>query len=415
MRWLTITMVCASCAACMTPQASNQNRSEGYVSEKVYRVKASPRVAHGKIRKGGGRHVVGKPYVVKGKRYYPKDDPNYDRKGVASWYGKAFRGRLTANGEIFDPDHLSAAHPTLPLPSYVRVTNLENGSSIIVRVNDRGPFHRGRIIDVSSKAADMLDLKPRGTGTVQVQYVGRAGLGGHDMPFLMASYTKKSDRFPAVNPDRQFATGLMVASARDHLRSDEQSLWSTQTIFAGRTPSASYQTGTSAAVALQTFEQLVMLSEIGGRTFERPSKYALADGLGGDADVKYCLNADTDDGVRDMCEVQVLPLPGVDRSKRLTGVISIRRRRSCQRGHGWRGTQRFSRGVRKAPAAAACSPAALTEEVFSTVRFWRRSCSACRSKMHHLIACVLPQTVGRWLDDADLLDQPALNGPALGR
>jgi len=360
LRWLAITMICASCAACTTPQAPNQNRGKGYVSEKVYGVKTSPRVAHGKIRKGGGRYVVGKPYVVKGQRYYPKEDPNYDKKGVASWYGKASRGRLTANGEIYDPDHLSAAHPTLPLPSYARVTNLENGSSLIVRVNDRGPFHRGRIIDVSSKAADMLDLKHRGTGTVQVQYVGRAGLGGHDMPYLMASYTKKSDRFPADNPEPQIATGLMVASMRDHLRNDSQSLSSTQTIFAGNTPSASYQTGTSAAVALQTFEQIVTLPEIDRRTFERPSEYALADGMGGDADVKYCLDADIDDGVRDMCEVQVLPLPGVDRNKRLTGVISIRRRRSCRRGHGWRGTRSFLSRDHKASAAAARSQTVIT-------------------------------------------------------
>ena len=220
--------------------------------------------------------MVGKPYVVKGKRYYPKEDPNYDRKGVASWYGSAFRGRRTANGEIFDPDHLSAAHPTLPLPSYVRVTNLENGSSLIVRVNDRGPFHRGRIIDVSSKAADMLDLKPRGTGTVQVQYVGRARLGGHDMSYLMASYIKKSDRFPAVNPEPQIATGVLVASKQskgDHLRSDGQSLWSTQTNFAGNTSTSSYQTATSAAAAFQTVEQFVTLPEIDHITFERPSEY----------------------------------------------------------------------------------------------------------------------------------------------
>ncbi|WP_341487129.1 septal ring lytic transglycosylase RlpA family protein [Pararhizobium sp. A13] len=349
LRWLAITMVCCSCAACTTTQAPN---SKGYISEKVYGVKAGPRVAYGKkIPKGRGRYMVGKPYVVKGKRYYPKEEPNYDKKGVASWYGSAFRGRLTANGEIYDPDHLSAAHPTLPLPSYVRVTNLENGSSLIVRVNDRGPFHHGRIIDVSSKAADMLDLKHRGTGAVRVQYVDHARLAGHDMPYLMASYVKKSDRFPVVNPEPQIATGVMVAyqSLGDHLRSDGQSLWSTQTNFAGNTPSASYQTGTSAAAAFQTFEQFVMLPEIGHITFERPSEYALANGLGGDADVKYCLDENIDDGVRGMCEVQVLPLPGVNRNKRLTGVISIRRRRSCRRGHRWRGTQSFFPRVHKAP------------------------------------------------------------------
>ncbi|WP_376743105.1 septal ring lytic transglycosylase RlpA family protein [Ensifer canadensis] len=301
LRWLAITMVCASCATCTSTQAPHKNRSNGYTSEIVHGVKASTRGAYGKnIRKGGGRYMVGKPYVVKGKRYYPKEDPNYDKKGVASWYSPAFRGRRTANGEIYDPDHLSAAHPTLPLPSYVRVTNLENGSSLIVRVNDRGPFHRGRIIDVSSKAAELLDLKPRGTGAVQVQYVGRARLGGQDMPYLMASFVKKGDRFPAVNPDPQIATGLLVASKQakgDHSRSDGQPLGP-------------------------------MLPEIGHVTFERPSEYAWAGGLGGDADVKYCLDKDIDFGARDMCEIQVIPLPSWDRDRRLIGVISIRRRRS---------------------------------------------------------------------------------------
>ncbi|MCA1407311.1 septal ring lytic transglycosylase RlpA family protein [Ensifer sp. IC3342] len=367
-RWLAIIIVCACCAACTTTQAPDTRSSKGYVSGKPYSVKASPRAAHRKnIRKAGGRYVVGKPYVVKGKRYYPKEDPNYDRKGVASWYSSAFRGRLTANGEVYYPNHLSAAHTTLPLPSYVRVTNLENGSSLIVRVNDRGPYHKGRIIDLSSKAAEMLDLKHRGTASVRVQYVGRARLGGHDMPYLMASYVKKGDRFPAVNPEPQIATGVMVA--QNHLRRDGQSLWSTQTNLAGNGPSASYQTASNAAAALQTFEQPVMLPEIGPVTFERQSEYtpsvsrntaiASADQEIGfmsevhrrvgmitaeatvrdvvTPDVKYCLGEESDDGVRDTCELQVLPLPGVDRNKRLTGA-TIRRRRSCQSGYRWRGT-----------------------------------------------------------------------------
>ena len=344
LRWLAITMVCCSCAACTTTQAPD---SKGYISEKAYGVKAGPRVAYGKkIHKGGGRYMIGKPYVVRGKRYHPKEEPNYDKKGVASWYGSAFRGRPTANGEIYDPDHLSAAHPTLPLPSYVRVTNIENGSSLVVRVNDRGPFHHGRIIDLSSKAADMLDLKHRGTGPVRVQYVDHARLGEDDMPYLMASYVKQSRRFPVVDPP-QIATGLMVAyqSLGDRLRSDGQSLWSTQTNFAGITPSASYQTATNAAAAFQTFEQFVMLPAIGHITFERPSEYALANGLGGDTDVDYCLEENSDDGVRGICEVQVLPLPG--RNKRLTGVISISRRRRS----GWRGTPSSLPDAHKAPQA----------------------------------------------------------------
>ncbi|MCA1371365.1 septal ring lytic transglycosylase RlpA family protein [Bradyrhizobium sp. BRP14] len=269
-------MICFCCAACTTTQGPINYRSKGYVSEKLDGVTASPRAAYGKkVPKRGGRYVVGKPYIVKGKRYYPKEDPKYDRKGVASWYGSAFRGSRTANGEVYDPDHLSAAHPTLPLPSYVRVTNLENGSSVILRVNDRGPYHKGRIIDVSRKAADMLDLKHGGTASVRVQYVGRARLGGHDMPYLMASYVKKGDRFPDVNPAPQVATGVMVAlnqSTGDHLRSDSQALWTTQTNRAGNRPSALARQGTNAAAAFRPFEQLVMLPEIGPITFERPSE-----------------------------------------------------------------------------------------------------------------------------------------------
>jgi rare lipoprotein A len=335
-RWLAITMVCACCATCTTTQAPNKDRSKGFISEKVDGVKASSRAAHGRnIRKAGGRYIVGKPYIVKGKRYYPKDDPNYDKNGVASWYGSAFHGRLTANGEVYDMDHLAAAHPTLPLPSYVRVTNLENGSSLIVRVNDRGPYHKGRIIDVSSKAADMLDLKHRGTASVRVQYVGRARLGGDDTPYLMASYVKKWDRFPDITVP-QIATDVIVASSQstgDHLRSDSHSLWSTQTNLAGNTPSASYQTGTIAAAALQTFEQLVMLPEIGPTTFGRPPEYPPSTSR-----KKYCLDEDSDGGVRDTCEVQVLPLPGVNRNMRLTGVLPIRRRRSRLSGYRWRRT-----------------------------------------------------------------------------
>ncbi|PTM99056.1 septal ring lytic transglycosylase RlpA family protein [Mycoplana dimorpha] len=174
LKCLAVTTMCAFCA-CPTSQAPAKEGGKGYNNHKAQVAKASVRTSNRKqLRKGGGRYVVGKAYVVRGKRYNPKQDRDYDSKGIASWYGAGFHGRLTANGEIFDKDHLSAAHSTLPLPSYVRVTNLENRSSLIVRVNDRGPFHKGRIIDLSSKAADLLDLKKRGTATVRVQYVGLA-------------------------------------------------------------------------------------------------------------------------------------------------------------------------------------------------------------------------------------------------
>ena len=108
------------------------------------------------VPKGGGTYRVGSPYVVGGQTYFPQDDPHYHAEGLASWYGDDFHGRYTANGELFDTNGISAAHPTLPLPSYVRVTNLTNGRSIIVRVNDRGPYVGNRIIDVSTRAANLL-------------------------------------------------------------------------------------------------------------------------------------------------------------------------------------------------------------------------------------------------------------------
>src|SRR5215470_13757652 len=125
-----------------------------------YGVAASPRVVQPgePVPKGGGAYRVGRPYMVAGRLYVPEENPNYRAEGLASWYGEDFHGRLTANGEVFDMESISAAHPTLPMPSYVRVTNLGNGRSIVVRVNDRGPYHSDRLIDVSSKAARLLDF-----------------------------------------------------------------------------------------------------------------------------------------------------------------------------------------------------------------------------------------------------------------
>lgn len=130
--------------------------------------------------KGGGYYTVGKPYEIAGTLYTPREDPSYDRVGSASWYGELFHGRRTANGEIYDMDSLSAAHPTLPLPVYARVTNLNNGRSIVVRINDRGPYVRDRIIDLSRRSAELLGFRSHGTATVRVKYLGRAPLNGDD-------------------------------------------------------------------------------------------------------------------------------------------------------------------------------------------------------------------------------------------
>lgn len=187
-----------------------QKRSTEYFSEAEYGVKASPRVSLLKsgLPRGGGRDQLGRPYKVRGKWYHPKEDRDYRKAGLASWYGDAFHGRLTANGEIYDMTHLTAAHPTMPLPSYARVTNTENGSSVIVRVNDRGPYSDGRIIDLSKRAAEMLGYTRSGTAKVQVEYVGRAPLHGQDDQFLMASY-QPGNRAP--DPSDGLPDGVMIA------------------------------------------------------------------------------------------------------------------------------------------------------------------------------------------------------------
>ncbi len=168
-------------------------------SSSTYGVKGSPRVTTSKkVRKGGGRYQIGKPYKIKGKWYRPKDQPGYNKVGMASWYGPNFHGRLTANGEVYDQYSLSAAHPTLPLPSYARVTNLENGSTVTVRINDRGPFSNKRIIDLSAQASKLLGYQKKGLTKVRVKYLGKARMDGLDAKYLMASY--KPGRGQRVNP-----------------------------------------------------------------------------------------------------------------------------------------------------------------------------------------------------------------------
>jgi rare lipoprotein A len=154
-----------------------------------YGVSSSPRVVEfgEPVPKGGGTYRVGKPYTVAGRVYVPEEDVNYREEGLASWYGDDFHGRLTANGEVFDMGSLTAAHPTLPMPCYARVTNLANGKSLIVRVNDRGPYHGNRLIDVSNKAAELLEFKGNGVARVRVEYVARAPLEGSDDRQLMAT------------------------------------------------------------------------------------------------------------------------------------------------------------------------------------------------------------------------------------
>jgi len=143
------------------------------------------------IPKGGGIYKVGEPYQIDGLWHTPRAEPDYDRLGIASYYAADFHGRRTANGEIFDMWALSAAHPTLPLPCLVYVTNMENGRTLLLRVNDRGPYVNNRVIDVSRASARYLGFEARGTAQVRVRYAGRALLTGDD---------RQEQRFLASQP-----------------------------------------------------------------------------------------------------------------------------------------------------------------------------------------------------------------------
>jgi rare lipoprotein A len=158
------------------------------------------------VPKGGGSYKVGQPYQLNGRTYYPNENPNYRGEGIASWYGPDFHGRETANGEVYDMHGISAAHTTMPIPSYARVTNLDNGRSIIVRVNDRGPYVANRIIDLSIGTAKALDFYSRGLARVRVEYVGRAPLQGTDDSMLLATLRQGG---PAPVPSL-----VMVAAAK---------------------------------------------------------------------------------------------------------------------------------------------------------------------------------------------------------
>ena len=163
-----VALLCASCAG-----AERASDRFGLPSPRV--------VADGQpIPKGGGIYKLGEPYQIDGQWFTPQEDSSYDRIGSASYYAHEFHGRRTANGEIFDMWALTAAHPTLPLPCYVYVTNLQNGRTLLLRVNDRGPYARSRLIDVSKSAARDLAFEQRGTTPVRVRYAGPAPLSGDD-------------------------------------------------------------------------------------------------------------------------------------------------------------------------------------------------------------------------------------------
>lgn len=228
-----LALLAANCANQPTgPGRQHTSKEIGAFSHPKYG-KASPRVVglDDDAPKGGGRYQVGRPYTVAGRRYVPREKPEgYSVSGLASWYGIAFHGRKTANGEVYDRNSVSAAHPTMPLPSYARVTNLNNNHSIIVRVNDRGPYHAGRVVDLSEKTANLLQFRHIGTARVKVDYLGPAGLAGSDDTRLIASLsTNGPARAPAGGTSTTMVASIEpVATARPQRNSSLLSFTSQQ-------------------------------------------------------------------------------------------------------------------------------------------------------------------------------------------
>lgn len=181
--WLIILLFLAACSSSMRPIGRMPDNDE------------LPTGSQGVVRK------VGKPYKIAGVWYYPKEDPHYDEVGYASWYGSDFHGKKTANGELYNMNSLTAAHKTLPLPTFVKVTNLANGRTIILRVNDRGPFVKGRIIDISRRGAQLLGFDRQGVTKVRVQAVDENGNlpRGRRAQTVVASNTKQTRQGQAIN------------------------------------------------------------------------------------------------------------------------------------------------------------------------------------------------------------------------
>jgi rare lipoprotein A len=216
--------VAALLAACSSG-SSGGSTSDTY--DPRWGVSSSPRVVDGNVPvpKGGGVYKVGNPYQVGGLWYFPRHEPGYDQTGVASWYGPGFHGRRTSNGEVFDMYALTAAHKTLPMPSYAYVTNLESGRTILVRINDRGPYVNDRLIDLSKASAEALGYGGQGLVRVRVRYAGAAPLDGND---------GRESRFLASQPWHTF--GGRIATSSTAPRYPEGPAPPSHDVYAGQQP-----------------------------------------------------------------------------------------------------------------------------------------------------------------------------------
>lgn len=195
---IALAALCGTLAACAsTPEPRTATASPVQRTTAVSRA-ATPPPANTVRPTGRVEPRVGNPYQINGRTYVPAFDDAYDRTGIASWYGPGFHGRLTASGEVFDENLLTAAHTTLPIPSLVEVTNVENGRTVIVRLNDRGPFVDDRIIDLSRAAAHQLGFLGSGLAHVRVRYLGPVdGPGVSAPPVIFTASTAADDPIAA--------------------------------------------------------------------------------------------------------------------------------------------------------------------------------------------------------------------------
>ena len=186
---LSSCLMAAACASMPEPrEASTPQRTTA-----VVRAAPSPSVTQPARPSGRIEPRVGNPYQINGRTYVPAFDDSYDRTGIASWYGPGFHGRLTASGEVFDENLMTAAHTTLPIPSLVEVTNLENGRTVVLRLNDRGPFADDRIIDLSRAAATELGFIGQGLAQVRVRYLGPVDGPGVSAPPVIFTASNTGD------------------------------------------------------------------------------------------------------------------------------------------------------------------------------------------------------------------------------
>lgn len=214
MRYFTLLLLMLLLAACQSPGGRYSQKHDSaprFINGDVATIDAVPKYEP-------YREYNGRPYTVLGKRYYPlQTGKGYETEGVASWYGQKFHGHLTSNGETYNMFAMTAAHKTLPLPSYVRVTNLDNGKQAIVRVNDRGPFHDNRVIDLSYAAATKLDYHNNGTARVKLEVIHidserRVTVGNRQT----VSWDEYAGIVPQQEPARSTtATGVATASGDD--------------------------------------------------------------------------------------------------------------------------------------------------------------------------------------------------------